>query len=407
MYMKHRRENILVYIKAHNVVSVDALAALFSISSRTVRNDLAYLASFGLIKRVHGGAAFVHHALLTQLTRDDKNGIGQIIRNVKRPCAAPENKQHSGKVCILGTFFVDIITKVDHLPTHGEELLLASDISFGPGGKGANQALAASAAGAWVHFVAKVGTDQFSQMAHDHLVSSGINSFTLYQTPEASTGCSVIYVSQEHGESIIAISPGANKKITDLEIAAMYQELSAADIFLLHTGNNISAVTSAIKLANLLNVMVILNPAPITEEIKSCLPMVNIIIPNVIAATRLSGIEVQDLDSAKLAAKVIHALGVNTVIITMGGFGALLYFDSSFYHFPAYTSVQIDTTGAGDAFCGAFSAMMAKGENILYCINYASAFASLVVEKEGAANMPSGEEINYRLKRRTSHYELV
>ncbi|TCL03194.1 PfkB family carbohydrate kinase [Sodalis ligni] len=407
MFMKHRRENILVYIKTHSVVSVDVLAELFSVSSRTIRNDLAYLASFGLIKRMYGGAAFVHHALLTQLSRDDKNEISQIIRNVKHTCATQENKTPSGKVCILGTFFVDIITKVDHLPTLGEELLLASDISFGPGGKGANQALAASAAGAMVHFVAKVGSDQFGHMAHDHLVSSGISSFTLYQTSEASTGCSIIYVSQEHGESIIAISPGANKKITEHEISAMYHELSEANVFLLHTGNNINAVISAIKLANFLNIMVILNPAPITEEIKPCLPMVNIIIPNIIAASRLSGIEVQDVESAKAAAKVIHSLGVKTVIITMGGFGALLYIDSSFYHFPAYSSVQIDTTGAGDAFSGAFSAMMAKGENILYCVNYASAFASLVVEKEGAANMPNVEEINYRLKRKVSRYELV
>lgn len=474
MYMKQRREQILEYIKAHNSVSVETLAELFSVTSRTIRNDLAYLVSFGLIQRMHGGAAFTHHALLTQLAGDENNDFSKLLRSVNRHSAleGPDNnpRQHSannsradatryagnhkypaenkhgaknqyaisnrdgaknqfdsdnqssvidtyatatnsgtlhkknrgGRVCVLGTFFVDIVTKVDHLPKNGGELLLASDISFGPGGKGANQALAAAAAGARVHFVAKVGTDQFSKMAYDHLISSGIDSFMLYQTPEASTGCSIIYVSQEQGENIIAISPGANKKITDGEIAAMYAKLSETDIFLLHTGNNMAAITGAIKLAHLLNVMVILNPAPFTEDIRPCLPLINIIIPNITAASLLSGIEVNSLTTAKAAAKAIHGLGVKTVIITLGGLGALLFFNSTYYHFPAYPSVQVDTTGAGDAFCGAFSAMMAQGGNIFHSVNYATAFASLVVEKEGASNMPAPEEIRHRLKENAS-----
>ncbi|TKI05184.1 PfkB family carbohydrate kinase [Martelella alba] len=406
MYMKQRREIILDYIKAHDWVSVDSLAALFSVSGRTIRSDLTYLASFGLVQRVHGGVIFTHHALLTQLAgnnqdlskilrsngdREDNNAADLVDR--VRP-----KKSRGGKVCILGTFFVDIITKVDHLPIKGGELLPASDISFGPGGKGANQALAAAAAGAAVHFVAKVGTDQFGKMAYDHLVASGIESFMLYQTPDAATGCSTIYVSQEQGESIIAIHPGANKKLTEPEITAMHEKISAADIFLLHTGNNIDAIAGALKLANLLNVPVVLNPAPFTEEIRPYLSRVDIIIPNAHAASRLSGMDINGLSDAKAAARTIYSLGVKTVIITLGESGALLFCNSTFYHFPAYPSVKVDTTGAGDAFCGAFCAMMAQGGDVFYAMNYASAFASLVIEKEGAATMPVQDEVRHRLK---------
>ena len=115
-----------------------------------------------------------------------------------------------GKVCILGSFNVDIIANVDRFPQSGESIFSENTI-IGPGGKGANQALAVSKCNVKTHFVGKVGNDQFSQMAYEHLTSSAINSFMLYQDKDKKTGTALIYVCQGDGENMIAISPGAKE----------------------------------------------------------------------------------------------------------------------------------------------------------------------------------------------------
>lgn len=166
------------------------------------------------------------------------------------------------KVCILGSFNVDLVAKVARFPKGGESLM-AQGSSLGPGGKGANQAQAASQAGAKVHFVSKVGTDQFSQFAMEHLSSSSIHSFKLYQSEQEPTGSAIIYVSQENGENMIAIYSGANTTITDEEVAELRTELSDAGVLLVQLENNFSATLNAMKLAQALGVRVIMNPAPL------------------------------------------------------------------------------------------------------------------------------------------------
>eukprot|EP00102_Acyrthosiphon_pisum_P017220 XP_008188510.1 PREDICTED: ribokinase-like [Acyrthosiphon pisum] len=277
---------------------------------------------------------------------------------------------------------------------------MALGSTLGPGGKGANQAMAASCAGTRVHFVAKVGTDQFSQFAFDHLSASDIHSFRLYQTDTEPTGSAIIYVSQENGENMIAIYSGANKTITDEEIAELTHELTDADVMLLQLENNFEATRSAIRLAHTMGVRVIMNPAPFSPDVLSCLPMIDVLTPNETEASRLSGIEIHDVASARAAAQAIVALGARRVIITMGSRGALLFDNQQFHHIPAFPALSVDTTGAGDAFNGALVAALAQGQSLLQAATWASAFASLAVEREGASNMPDRQQVLTRLQQR-------
>ncbi len=164
--------------------------------------------------------------------------------------------------------------------------------------------------------------------------------------------------------------------------------------------NNFPATLSAMRLARALETQIILNPAPYSDDVLSCLNYVDIITPNETEASLLSGIEVSDLDSAKAAASKIHALGAARVIITMGSRGALLFDGQQYQHIPAFPAVSVDTTGAGDAFNGAFAAAFADGQSVAQAAAYANAFASLAVEREGASNMPTHSQVMTRLAQR-------
>lgn len=245
-----------------------------------------------------------------------------------------------------------------------------------------------------------MGSDQFSQFAFDHLTSSDIHSLRLWQSENEPTGNAIIYVSEANGENMIAIYPGANKTLTSSEIADMAEDLADSEILLVQLENNFDATLNAIRLAKELSVRVVLNPAPVSEEIISWLPMVDILTPNETEASVLSGIEVKDVESAKQAARKIADLGARQIIITMGSRGALLYDGQQFQHIPSFPALSVDTTGAGDAFNGAFVAALAAGESEVQAATFASAFASLAVEREGASNMPSREQAVSRLSRR-------
>ncbi|RLM25167.1 ribokinase [Brenneria alni] len=404
MFLEERRNQILAYLDKYERVSVAYLAEAFSVTKETIRGDLNALARLHLIQRCHGGAVIIRRSLQSKLITETGESFEVLLERLEKQKKhqASHNKKGnkmSGKVCILGSFNVDIVANVARFPKGGESLLALSSM-LGPGGKGANQAMAASRAGAYVHFVSKVGKDQFSQFAYDHLASSEIRSFTLYQSEDEPTGNAIIYVSQQDGENMIAIYSGANKTVTDDEVAAITPELANSDVLLLQLENNFSATLNAMKLANALNVKVILNPAPYSGDILSCLEYVDVITPNETEASLLSGIEVQDLKSAREAALQIAALGAKKVIITMGSRGALILDGQQFQHIPAFPALSIDTTGAGDAFNGAFAAATANGQSTAQAATYATAFASLAVEREGASNMPEHQQVMTRLSSR-------
>lgn len=402
MYLEQRRNSILDYLDQHESLSVAWLAAAFAVSKETIRSDLAALAGLGMIQRCHGGAMVIRRNLQAKLISETGGNFEvllQRLENQRQRSAPRDSTQTQGRVCILGSFNVDIVAKVARFPRGGESLL-ALGSTLGPGGKGANQAMAASRTGARVHFVSKVGKDQFSQFAFDHLSASDIHSFKLYQSESEPTGNAIIYVSQQDGENMIAIYSGANQTLTDAEVAEMTHELSGADVLLLQLENNFSATLNAMKLANTLGVRVIMNPAPFSDDVLKCLQYVDVITPNETEASLLSGVEVTDLESAREAAQAIVRQGAKRVIITMSSRGALILDNGQFQHIPAFPALSVDTTGAGDAFNGAFAAALASGQTIAQAATYAAAFASLAVEREGASNMPDHPQVVARLAQR-------
>lgn len=401
MYLEQRRNHILEYLDRHETLSVAWLARTFAVSKETIRSDLAALAGLGLIQRCHGGAIVLRRNLQARLISETGGNFEVLLQRLEsqRLNGQRGKRKTQGRVCILGSFNVDIVAKVARFPKGGESLL-ALGSTLGPGGKGANQAMAASRTGARVHFVSKVGKDQFSQFAFDHLSASDIHSFKLYQSESEPTGNAIIYVSQQDGENMIAIYSGANQTLTDAEVAEMTHELSGADVLLLQLENNFSATLNAMKLANTLGVRVIMNPAPFSDDVLKCLQYVDVITPNETEASLLSGVEVTDLESAREAAQAIVRQGAKRVIITMSSRGALILDNGQFQHIPAFPALSVDTTGAGDAFNGAFAAALASGQTIAQAATYAAAFASLAVEREGASNMPDHPQVVARLAQR-------
>ncbi len=400
MFLEERRIKILRYLDEHERANVECLSKMFTVTKETIRSDLRAMAQQGLAQRCHGGAIIIRRNLQAKLILETSSDFEVLLKNIVTQRSRREKtkgmRNMKGKVCILGSFNVDIVAKVERFPKGGESLM-ALGSTLGPGGKGANQAAAASRAGAKVHFVSKVGKDQFSRFAYDHLTSSEIHSFRLYQSEHEPTGNAIIYVSQQDGENMIAIYSGANKTITDDEVKEMTHELSDSDVLLLQLENNFSATLNAIRLASALGVKIIMNPAPYSADILHCLPYIDVVTPNETEASRLSGVEVSDLASAKVAAQAIVKLGAPRVIITLGAHGALLYDNQQFQHIPAFPALSVDTTGAGDAFNGALAAALANGQTLSQAAIYASAFASLAVEREGASNMPHHQQVLARL----------
>jgi len=404
MFLEERRQQILEYLDKNERVKVEVLASLFAVTRETIRSDLNALAAEKLVQRCHGGAMVIRRSLQSKLIADTGGNFEVLLQRLqsqkrKQSVQQGKGKNMKGKVCILGSFNVDIVAKVERFPKGGESLL-ALGSTLGPGGKGANQATAVSRAGARVHFVSKVGKDQFSQFAYDHLTSSEIHSFTLYQSDTEPTGNAIIYVSQENGENMIAIYSGANKTISEDEVAAIAPELEDSDVLLVQLENNFAATLSAMKLAKALGVKVILHPAPFSSHALECLEYVDVITPNETEASQLSGIDVKDLASAKEAAQRIVSQGARRVIITMGSRGALLFDGNQFQHIPAFPALSVDTTGAGDAFNGALASGIANGQSLVQAATYAAAFASLAVEREGASNMPDKAQVSARLAQR-------
>jgi len=220
MFLEERRNKILEYLDQYDRASVEYLAAIFSVTRETIRSDLNALARQRLVQRCHGGAVIIRRSLQSQLITETGKDFEVLLKKIKNQVrnksVRKKDKTMKGKVCILGSFNVDIVARVARFPKGGESLL-AQGSALGPGGKGANQAMAASMAGAKVHFVSKVGKDQFSHFAYEHLSKSAIHSFKLYQSDTEPTGNAIIYVSLQNGENMIAIYSGANKTLTDEE----------------------------------------------------------------------------------------------------------------------------------------------------------------------------------------------
>lgn len=307
-----------------------------------------------------------------------------------------------GKVCVFGSFNLDITAFLERFPMPGESLV-ASSSKISAGGKGANQATAALKAGANVHYIGKIGEDDFGYFARRHLKEVGFNAVTILSSNERATGNALIYVAGKNAENMISVDPGTNMIVTEEEIKKCEPAIKCADVVLVQLENNLSAINQVIDIANNNNAFTILNPAPFQPVSDNLLSKVDLLTPNETEAYLLTGQKITDKESAECAADYLHQKGVKKIIITMGAKGSLLSDHSTKTWIPCFPANPVDTTGAGDAFNGALAAQIANGQNIKQAALFSSAFAAVSVEYIGAACMTTYQQAIERMNKFSSN----
>jgi ribokinase len=268
----------------------------------------------------------------------------------------------SNLIVVVGSSNMDLVAKAPKIPVVGETLT-GSDFFMVPGGKGANQAVAAAKLGAEVVFVAKLGKDVFASKSLENFKSVNINIKHIEQLDGVPSGIAIIAV-DDNGQNIIIVVPGANGKLMPADVDKAESDIANAAIVVCQLEVPIETVEQAARIANENNVPFILDPAPARELSDELLSMVDIIKPNETEAEILTGIKVTDQASAAKAADALLAKGVETVIITLGEKG-LMFATKDGKEMIANNKVEaVDSTAAGDAFTGSLAYGLANGESL-------------------------------------------
>ena len=284
---------------------------------------------------------------------------------------------------VIGSCNVDLVTFVERMPSAGETMH-APRFATSPGGKGANQAVAAARLGSAVTMVACVGGDLFGADTVENLSAAGIDVRHVRRVEGVSNGVATILV-EPGGENRIMIVDGANADLSPADVDQAAADLAACRLLLLQLEVPVETVYHAIAWAERAGVPVLLNPAPGTaaldlERIRS----VAFLVPNQTELTILTGLPAGTVDEATAAARVLVGRGIGAVVVTLGADGALLVSGSEVVLIAPVAVSARDTTGAGDAFVGAFAHYLVAGWGVRACLERASAYAAMSVTREGA-----------------------
>ena len=286
------------------------------------------------------------------------------------------------QLVVIGSSNTDMIVQVPRIPLPGETIL-GGQIQTAPGGKGANQAVAAARAGADVSLIACVGDDGFGREALAGFATDGIDCEHVVIDPTAPSGVAQIFVAA-NGENSIGVAPGANACLTSADIERAASAIATADMILLQLEIPLETVMRAVEIGSAADCRVILNPAPAQELPMELYPLLSIISPNETEAEFLTGISVKDESSAADAGASLRDRGVDTVLITLGEAGVFLSTETSSEIVPGYVVDAVDTTAAGDVFNGNLAAALCRELQLEDAVVYAQAAAALSVQCLGA-----------------------
>ena len=295
------------------------------------------------------------------------------------------------KMVVVGSSNMDLVVKSPRIPAVGETIL-GEDFIMTPGGKGANQAVAAAKLGAQVYFIAKLGDDIFAEQSLKNFRKVGVNTKYVVQTKEAPSGVALITV-DDAGNNVIVVAPGANQMLSPEDIRRAESNITSSGVLVAQLEVPVETVEFAAQLANNSDVPFILDPAPAQKLNPELLKMVDVLTPNETEAQILTDIEVtSNRDSAPTAVKKLLESGVKSVILTMGAKGFLLATDDKMEFVPAVNVNAIDATAAGDAFTGSLAVGLAQGKTLADAALFANYVAALSVTKMGAqSSMPARE----------------
>ncbi|HEX8590803.1 ribokinase [Pseudomonas sp.] len=297
------------------------------------------------------------------------------------------------KVVIVGSLNMDLVTRAPRLPRAGETLAGQSFVTV-PGGKGANQAVAAARLGASVAMIGCVGADAYGEQLRTALLAEGVDCQAVTRIEGESTGVALIVV-DDSSQNAIVIVAGGNGHVTASVVDGFDALLSQAEVIICQLEVPLDTVGHVLKRGHELGKTVILNPAPASGPLPAeWFAWIDYLIPNESEATALTGLPVDSTASADAAASALLAAGVSKVIVTLGEQGALFASPSRSEHFPAPRVQPVDTTAAGDTFVGGFAAALADGRSESDAIRFGQVAAALSVTRSGAQpSIPTFAEV--------------
>lgn len=296
-------------------------------------------------------------------------------------------------VVVVGSANLDLVVDVDTIPQVGETVM-GGDLRRIPGGKGANQAVAAARLGRRVAMIGRLGADEGGDILRHALDNDGVDTSHLLTTTDVPNGVALIAVGSD-GDNSIVVSPGANARVTEADVAAAAPVLAEATVALLQLEIPLGAVAAAARTAG---GTVILNPAPAPAEPlpEALLADVDVLVPNQTELATLAGHD-GPVD-AEIARDLATSLPTASVIVTLGAQGALVVVDGEATHVPAPVVVPVDTTAAGDSFCGALADALVRGESLVDATRWAVRVGAATTQRHGAQpSLPTAAEVDQLL----------
>ena len=296
-------------------------------------------------------------------------------------------------IVVVGSSNTDMTIKTDKVPRPGETVL--GGVFFtAQGGKGANQAVAAARLGGEVNFVAKVGCDAFGEASVEAYKREGIDTSKVLRSESTASGVALIMVDGK-GENSIAVASGANAELSVADVATAEDRIKEAGIVLMQLETPVETIAYVASTAHAAGVKAVLNPAPAQPLPSSLYKDLYMITPNETEAEILTGVVVNDMESAAVAADVLAERGVEVVIITLGSKGAFVREKNNRYLVPSHKVEAVDTTAAGDTFNGALCVALAEGMQLVDAVAFANKAAAIGVTRMGAqTSIPTRREVD-------------
>jgi ribokinase len=295
-------------------------------------------------------------------------------------------------VVAVGSANFDMVVRAERLPREGESLL-AANLKFFSGGKGANQAVAAARLGARTTFLGAVGRDMIGDFLVDEMKRGGIDTRWVKHSAQHTTGCAFVTI-YPNGNNSIVVDPGANFTLRPRDIERARAVIARADALVTVLEIPIETVEAALRIARKEGKLTVLDAGPPRPCPRELLKLADIVSPNETELETLSGVKVSGRDSAREAAEKLLAAGVKTLVLKLGRDGSMLVNSAGAKHFPARKVKAVDPTAAGDAFTAALTIQVASGVRIEEAIRYANCAGALAASKLGAQpSMPTRREV--------------